>query len=364
MISDRKERDSNDIKNQANQSDGNRRIQWIDVAKGIGIYAIWIGHMGSVAGMSYEYVFQWHVNLFFFLSGCVENYNKRTGINNIIHKYKSLLIPFYIFAIQSIIVDILYSNSVGRHYIEYWLKVVLKGGVRNQFMAVSLWFLTGLFAVEVLFIIFRYLFKNNKVLLLGGTVILFLLSIFVIKPNPKWLYNFDSAFYYLIFYVIGYFVFPYLLKLINRRIWFNLVGIASCLYNVLIFMRKDGLPMPGTSYAAYYGVGGGIRAFAGIAAFIYVSVIFEDLEFFKDFGKNSLYLCGLEYIWKTICSEILYFFGITIPTGEGYALGYLLYIFILMWICNNYVVPVEKYIIDSVVKWLKKSFGKGRNGII
>lgn len=80
MISDRKERDGNDIKNQVSQLDENRRIQWIDVAKGIGIYAIWIGHMGSVVGMSYEYVFQWHVNLFFFLSGCVENYNKRTGI--------------------------------------------------------------------------------------------------------------------------------------------------------------------------------------------------------------------------------------------------------------------------------------------
>ena len=43
-----------------------QRIAWLDVAKAIGIYAIYLGHFGDAAGPAYKFVFQFHVPLFFF----------------------------------------------------------------------------------------------------------------------------------------------------------------------------------------------------------------------------------------------------------------------------------------------------------
>ncbi len=54
------------------------RVEWIDVARALGIYAIYLGHFSTEAGHAYGFVFQYHVALFFFISGCMENYSKET----------------------------------------------------------------------------------------------------------------------------------------------------------------------------------------------------------------------------------------------------------------------------------------------
>ena len=56
------------------------RIAWLDVARAIGIYAIYLGHFGEAAGPAYRFVFQFHVPLFFFLAGCTENYNQEESL--------------------------------------------------------------------------------------------------------------------------------------------------------------------------------------------------------------------------------------------------------------------------------------------
>ena len=56
------------------------RVAWLDVARAIGIYAIYLGHFGETAGPAYRFVFQFHVPLFFFLSGCAETYNKEETV--------------------------------------------------------------------------------------------------------------------------------------------------------------------------------------------------------------------------------------------------------------------------------------------
>ena len=50
-----------------------KRIHWIDVARFLGIYFIFIGHFGDSAGYSFKYFYTFHVPMFFFLSGCTKN---------------------------------------------------------------------------------------------------------------------------------------------------------------------------------------------------------------------------------------------------------------------------------------------------
>ena len=71
------------------------RVKWIDVLKCIGIFEIYLGHFGEAAGKLYPFVFTHHVPLFFFISGCVENYNKDAVWKTVQKKFITLLVPFY-----------------------------------------------------------------------------------------------------------------------------------------------------------------------------------------------------------------------------------------------------------------------------
>lgn len=52
------------------------RINWVDIIKFFGIFTIYLGHFGEVAGLGYGFVYSHHVPLFFLVSGCMEIYNQ------------------------------------------------------------------------------------------------------------------------------------------------------------------------------------------------------------------------------------------------------------------------------------------------
>jgi fucose 4-O-acetylase-like acetyltransferase len=72
------------------------RIPMIDVAKGIGIILVVVGHTNlPVVVMNAIYAF--HVPLFFVLSGMVFNSNKNLT-QLLVSKFRTLLVPYYFLA--------------------------------------------------------------------------------------------------------------------------------------------------------------------------------------------------------------------------------------------------------------------------
>lgn len=79
------------------------RVKWVDAAKFLGILAIYVGHFAGAAGKSYLYVFAYHVPLFFFLSGCMMNYDKDSNPGKFIfRKFRTIMVPFWLFSAISI----------------------------------------------------------------------------------------------------------------------------------------------------------------------------------------------------------------------------------------------------------------------
>lgn len=76
----------------------NKRIQWIDIAKGIGIILVLIGHI-SLNKKINNFIYSFHMPLFFILSGYLyknkENYVKK--------KTKTILVPYFIVSIISFV---------------------------------------------------------------------------------------------------------------------------------------------------------------------------------------------------------------------------------------------------------------------
>ena len=84
--------------------DMNKRVEWIDIAKGYGILCVIIGHLPlpffrALRGEIYTF----HMPLFFFLSGCVFSVNKYNFKEFLKRKIKTIVVPYFALGIPMII---------------------------------------------------------------------------------------------------------------------------------------------------------------------------------------------------------------------------------------------------------------------
>lgn len=340
----------------------NERIDWIDIAKCFGIYAIYLGHFKKLAGLSYEFVFKYHVALFFLISGLCENFNYENNIKKFLNKkVRNILIPFAFFAMISIVIFwSLYNTTL--YYIFEQIVFILKGCIRNDFFAYSLWFLTCLFMLELLF----FFIKKIKV-----KWIIFLISLFcfiiantIITPiiEPKLWYNIDSALYYMIFFTIGYIAFPYINRLFESKNKISntiicITGVISLGYSILLYFNIDVLNLIPfePSIKLFIPI---IRALIIIWLVFILSRFIIKNRYLKNIGENTLYLCGSEWITKTLFSLILVIFGLQINDFNPIIIH--IYTLLLLVITNKFFVPVEKKIINSIQKIYDQKMEKTR----
>ena len=186
-----------------------KRVDWIDTARFWGMFFIYLGHFADAAGKAFPWVFSFHVPLFFFLLGCVENYNRRNVAQNLWHKVVHTLLPFYVFGLMSIALNVILTDS--QESLSVHLRILLMGGIRNGItLGGGLWFLSCLFVIQIAFSIISQI-KSRPVMFavcLGIYLIAELAVGSLFTLTPHWWYNADSACYYLIYYCVGWFTFP------------------------------------------------------------------------------------------------------------------------------------------------------------
>jgi polysaccharide biosynthesis protein PslL len=129
------------------------RYKQIDIAKGIGILFVVLGHNWVAAhgkGELFKVIYSFHVPLFFFLSGLVMNFNN-SFIETLIKKSDSYLKPYYIACFIAGLFIVLYEKN---NPINYLIRIVYGNGLVIPWKWVPLWFLPHLWAVSL----FSYLF--------------------------------------------------------------------------------------------------------------------------------------------------------------------------------------------------------------
>ena len=77
-----------------------KRIEWVDISKGIAIILMIIGHSGIPHFLN-NWIYSFHMPFFFFISGVLSKQVNQIGYvsNNIILKYSMLIICLYIICI-------------------------------------------------------------------------------------------------------------------------------------------------------------------------------------------------------------------------------------------------------------------------
>ncbi|WP_366559045.1 acyltransferase family protein [uncultured Fusobacterium sp.] len=177
------------------------RIEWIDTLKFLGIFSIYLGHLGSIPNNIRSFVFSYHVPLFFLISGF---FNKKIELKEyflfIKDSFKKYMYPYYFFTLISLIYISIRNNSFSFNNFIYSIT-----GIRNHVWG-GLWFFSCLFIIKITYNLILAIFKNKFIVFIIS-IFLYVISMkylpHIPRMNPKWVYNVDSAFFYIIFYSLG-----------------------------------------------------------------------------------------------------------------------------------------------------------------
>lgn len=129
--------------------DMTKRLEWIDIAKGIAIILVVLGHAtgASVVG---KYIYCFHMPLFFIISGMCFRKGRYEFPEFFRKRFRQLFLPSIFLTLLCIII-----MKVGYHPYEY--SALLQG------LPGALWFLPVLFCVEIV-----YFFSSKINTIVGG----------------------------------------------------------------------------------------------------------------------------------------------------------------------------------------------------
>lgn len=279
------------------------RITWIDIARGYGILCVIIGHLG----VSYltEEVYTFHVPLFFFLSGCVFSSSKYNFKGFLKRKIVTLIIPYVALGVPMILFTFLLMYLYNVRAIIAYIVVVVQFIIQRRMW--TLWFITCLFCLNIIFYILVKSFNNDYKKIGVVTVGLTIIGLIYYKDGGlPMIWNIDVCLTAIPFFYVGY-LFKNIqhfqdtiLKKERKVVCFILLLFVNL--TCKIATRKisgSGLEMFRDSYGfaplTY------LSAFAGIFCVIIVSYSAQ-IKPIRYIGKNSL----VYYAWhQTIMIPII-----------------------------------------------------------
>ncbi|HCW2846925.1 TPA: acyltransferase family protein [Escherichia coli] len=292
----------------------NHRIEWVDTLKFLGMFYIYLGHIGPSAGKLYPFVFSFHVPLFFFISGLFYNrsYEIVSSMKIIKRSFIKIIIPYAVFSIIGIAVYAIKWNLPEQRIQEMLLNALM--GIRNQVPITSLWFLPALFIVISYYTLFNLLLRNTAVIFIVSLVIYCLTPIWG-KQMPSVIFNMDSALHYLCYFSFGVLMsnkvkyeWPMLYETKYRIMILFIIALSFVYflyaYQYGTFSKFKDIIKPEVRYLIYFFV----------TCFMFIPSIalsyWININAFKELGRNSLLLCGTEQITKVTLTTIFAMFGI------------------------------------------------------
>ena len=173
------------------------RKSFIDVAKGIGIILVVLGHLDADGQISRSLIYSFHMPLFFMLSGVFSN-TKTDFVEYLKKNFLALYLPYFIFVLVDAAACVL-LNGQSISFVAYDKLKELAGigfGALNR----PIWFLFALFIIKISY----YFISKAKALkiaaVLIGIVFVFLNGTFLsYRPDFLWLVSVPC----LSFYALG-----------------------------------------------------------------------------------------------------------------------------------------------------------------
>lgn len=265
------------------------RIEWIDICKGIGIILVVIGHtgIGQISPAIYDYIYSFHMPLFYFLSGLTFKNDKYNSLATFLkRRFWTLILPFLIL---NLIVYIYISLSKVHYIPSQSFSNLITG-------CLALYFLRVLLITEVWhFIIWKINKKTPIRILFTFLLVIIIDQLRGLNHEELGLTSNDSISYLLpsmpiIYYTIGNSC-KFLLKSFYQKFRYSILSLLLSIGLSILILN--------------YGVSGYFRiipATLGITSCIIISIIISQLSlsqmksFFLFVGKNTIIIVAFHQI--------------------------------------------------------------------
>lgn len=277
----------------------NSRKYWLDYAKVIGIFLMIYGH-GDLCGDLYNYVYSFHMPMFFFISGIL--YKPLPLCDTIKRNWRGLLIPYFLLNLLCYLPQLLaliWHGTLTIDMVFYsWGAVLLGLGYNSKgFIPISTpcWFIYALFIAKVLMAMFMQKKNKRRFFLIGISL---LVTIVLQYVGIDLLIPLDSVFLAIPFICIGYLFKEKILVLVQRKdllmdfitLIFGFLWLILVPLNGRVDMNTCNV---GTSLFLFYVI-------ATIATFVYFRICYRMYGFSK---KVKFIMGGLSIVSK---STLLY----------------------------------------------------------
>lgn len=271
-----------------------KRIEFLDIAKGIAVLLMIIGHTKNIPSDLRSFIFSFHMPVFFIISGYT--FKTKPFKQVLVSSFKRLLLPYFITCMVMLVIYIIRSRlKVNSNYfvINYYdLRATLFSyfygncKTHNFFIKIPgieyIWFLNCLFVIRLLF---NYISRLN--IYLSGAVCLAFSVMGMLISKYVWLpFNLDIALVALFFVYGGY---------VLKRIDFLNMPVAGwliCICVWLLYIPFGHIEMAVRAYP--YTVVSLISSLCGSIVFLKFCKCIEKYKyingFFTFFGTNSLAL--------------------------------------------------------------------------
>lgn len=335
------------------------RVEYVDMAKGIGMFAIIWGHI-MLSGWSNNLVYSFHIPLFFFLSGMMFSSSKYPSFGVFIkRRIKTLLVPYVMFSLITWILWVV-MNLITHSNVELWKPLlqtfIAQGSGGFMVHNVPLWFVTCLFVVEVLYF---YIEKLPKWLNIVICVVCALIGDYMIRGGHLSFYrllpwNIEAAMSALLFYSLGNLLIrkyshQKLVDLIRNHILIIILAIS--ILTIILFFSANwnghitlGSNSLGRNTIVFY-----VNAIIGIFTTLSFSILltlktlknrilYSLMKYLKWFGQNSFFVMASHVPVKgllILCVSLL--FQAT-PTEISNSINMSLIVFILTIIGDSVLV--------------------------
>ncbi len=288
------------------------RIHWIDISKGIAILCVFIGHTISAPPIFADFVYNFHMPLFFFMSGyCFSA--KRNTKDFIVNKLKTVVLPIFTLGFTgSVIVAVLMKFL--KHEEIQWKWLFLNPIIQYKDHCL-LWFLASLFVALTVFYFIVRIFKDKLVPVAIVSILLSVSTLLLVKKTFIFLpWSIQTSLISLMFISVGYIIKKTSFYKKLNRIWVLVVAALICITSSYFNRSIYGLvEMHSNRYGnplLFY-----LSALAGCLMVMSFSILIEKNSVLEYFGKNSLIFYALEpiqYFANFIIATVNAYFGFTL----------------------------------------------------
>lgn len=334
------------------QSLTKKRVDWVDVAKGLGLISVVLGHLKIPYLATWIYTF--HMPLFFFLSGFVFSGEKYNFKEYFIKKVKSLIVPYFCLGLIIFLVWCGIYAVQSKEPIEYL--IMLWNFIKQEHFW-TVWFLTCLFLVEIIyFLINRFLNKFKGLSSLISLTLCIMAFVWYRLGGGGLPWNLDVALVAQLFFHLGY-----IFKKNQRMQNFLLSGkILKTILLCFIFLTLNVvagfvcIKVSGQSLDMSIGMYGNeiLTLISAISGILFVIIISNKMPLkpLKYLGQNTM----LIFAWHSRIVIVLMGFlyeSLNIFQGEA-ILETLIKAFITFIVIFALLVPINELIKRSKLKFM------------